>query len=74
MNLTFKLVRENATWIVHRARFEEREAYQPDDKDWNDLLELLDRYVVRRKVSLSDRVIVQKLHEEWLRDRHLRDG
>ena len=36
--IEFKLVRENAQWIIHRERFEPREVYEPDEEDWDTLL------------------------------------
>ena len=69
MNVEFTLVRENATWIIQRARYEKREPYIPDQQDWDTLFEMLDRHLARNKVSPSDVATVKKLHEKW-EERH----
>lgn len=73
ININFKLIREDASWIVHRMRHEDREPYKPVERDWEDLFELLDRHLARGKVSHTDYAIVQKLHARWLERRKLRD-
>ncbi|KAF0095850.1 MAG: hypothetical protein E1N59_626 [Puniceicoccaceae bacterium 5H] len=65
VHLTFKLVRQDASWIIHRTRHEPREPHSPDERDWEDLFELLDRHLARGKVSHTDYAIVKKLHDRW---------
>lgn len=59
--IEFKLVREKAEWIIHRERFEPREAYEPDDEDWETLLENMQRNLQRGKVYPRDLEIVRNL-------------
>ena len=64
--IAFKLVREKPEWIIHRERFEPREAYEPDAEDWDSLLEQMQRLLQRGKVYPRDIEIVRKLRERSL--------
>ncbi|MEX0326624.1 MAG: hypothetical protein AB3N33_11115 [Puniceicoccaceae bacterium] len=64
--IEFKLVREKAHWIIHRERFEPRETYEPDEEDWDTLLEQMDRNLKRGKVYPKDLEIVRRLKEKSL--------
>ena len=64
--IEFKLVRENAEWLIHRERFEPREPYQPDEEDWDALLELMQRNLQRGKVYPKDLEIVRRLKQKSL--------
>lgn len=59
--IEFKLIRENAEWLIHRERFEPREPYEPDEADWDELLVLLHRNLRRGKVYPRDIEIIQRL-------------
>lgn len=59
--IEFKLVKEKAEWIIHRERFEPRESYQPDDEDWETLIENMQRNLQRGKVYPKDLEIVRTL-------------
>jgi hypothetical protein len=61
MEIHFKLVKETASWKVHRARFEQREPYEPDNEDWETLLEQMRRNLKRGKVYPEDIRIVERL-------------
>ena len=61
--IEFKLVKEKAEWMIHRERNEPREAYQPDDEDWESLIEQLEKYLQRGKVYPKDLAIVRRLSE-----------
>ena len=62
----FKLVREKAEWKVKRERFEPRENFEPEDTDWETLLEQMERNLQRGKVYPRDLEIVRQL---WQRSR-----
>lgn len=64
--IEFKLIRENAEWIIHRERFEPRETYEPDEEDWDTLLEQMDRNLKRGKLYPKDIEIVRRLREKSL--------
>jgi hypothetical protein len=64
--IEFKLVREKPEWIIHRERFEPREAYEPDDEDWDTLIEQMQRNLQRGKVYPKDLEIVQRLKAKSL--------
>lgn len=68
IKITFKLVREDGAWIVHRARFESRTDYTPEARDWEDLIDNLQRKAARGNIRQSDIGIVKKLHNDWLAD------
>lgn len=65
IQLEFKLVREKASWVVHRRRNEPREKYEPEEEDWEELLEQLGRNLRRGKVYPKDLAIVRRLYERW---------
>jgi hypothetical protein len=62
--IEFKLVRENPQWLIHRERFEPREAYEPDDEDWATLMEQMQRNLQRGKIYPKDMEIVRRLREK----------
>lgn len=62
--IEFKLVREKPEWIIHRERNEPREAYQPDEEDWNELIKLMERNLQRGKVYPKDVIVVRRLKEK----------
>ncbi|MEX0331401.1 MAG: hypothetical protein AB3N64_08270 [Puniceicoccaceae bacterium] len=64
--IEFKLIKEKAHWIIHRERFEPRESYEPDEEDWDTLLEQMDRNLKRGKVYPKDLEIVRRLKEKSL--------
>jgi hypothetical protein len=64
--IEFKLIKEKATWHIHRERFEPREVYQPEDADWEALLDLMRRNLRRGNVYPEDVAIVERL---WRRER-----
>jgi hypothetical protein len=64
--IEFKLVKEKAQWKIHRERFEPRDTYTPDEQDWDDLLEFMDRQLRRGKVYPKDIEIVRRLRERAL--------
>lgn len=64
--IEFKLIKEKATWMIHRERFEPREVYTPDAEDWEALLDLMRRNLQRGNVYPEDLEIVQRL---WRRER-----
>lgn len=64
--IEFKLVREKAQWIIHRERFEPRESHEPDEEDWDTLLEQMERNLRRGKVYPKDLEIVRRLKEKSL--------
>ncbi len=64
--IEFKLVREKAHWQIHRERFEPREPYEPDEADWNELLEMMQRNLRRGKVYPKDIEIVRRLKAKAL--------
>lgn len=59
--ISFKLVREKPEWKIHRERNVPREAYVPDDEDWDTLLENMERNLRRGKVYPEDLEIVKRL-------------
>jgi len=59
--IEFKLIREKATWMIHRERFEPRESYEPTEEDWQELLALMQRNLQRGKVYPADLDIVRRL-------------
>jgi hypothetical protein len=61
--IEFKLIKEKASWKIHRERFEPREAYTPDAEDWETLLEQMQRNLDRGKVYPADIAIVRRLRE-----------
>jgi len=61
--IEFKLVREKAEWVIHRERFEPREAYQPDEEDWDTLMENMERNFKRGKIYPKDMEIVRRMRE-----------
>lgn len=65
IQIEFKLVREKATWKVHRQRFEPREVYEPEQEDWEELLRQLQRNLQRGKVYPKDVALVRRLYERW---------
>lgn len=64
--IEFKLIRENAEWLIHRERFEPRESYMPDEEDWDTLLEQMQRNLKRGKVYPKDLEIVRRLRDKSL--------
>ncbi|MGA1205439.1 MAG: hypothetical protein ACO3ZW_06500 [Opitutales bacterium] len=64
--IQFKLVRENAEWQIHRERFEPREVHEPDEEDWDTLLEQMERNLRRGKVYPKDLDIVRELKRKSL--------
>ena len=62
--IEFKLVREKPQWIIHRERFEPREPYEPDEEDWEILLEQMERNLQRGKVYPKDLDIVRRLKDQ----------
>ena len=66
IEISFELVRDKAKWTVHRARNEPREAYTPEEQDWEDLLEVINRHRARGKVTHLDAEIVERLHAKAL--------
>ena len=61
--IEFKLVREKAHWMIHRERYEPRESYDPEEEDWDALLELMERNLQRGKVYPKDLEIVRRLKD-----------
>jgi hypothetical protein len=61
--IEFKLIKEKPEWKIHRERFEPREPYEPDERDWEDLLEFMDRQLRRGKIYPKDIEIVRRLKE-----------
>ena len=61
--IEFKLVRERAHWSIHRERYEPRETYEPDEDDWDTLMENMDRNFRRGNIYPEDMKIVQRLRE-----------
>ena len=61
LQIEFKLIKEKPHWKIHRERFEPREDYTPDEQDWEDLLEFMDRQLRRGKVYPADIEIVRRL-------------
>ena len=61
--IEFKLVREKASWTIHRERFAPREAYEPDEEDWDTLIDNMERNLQRGKVYPADLKVVKKLRE-----------
>ena len=61
--IEFHLIREKATWRIHRVRNEPREPYDPDDTDWETLLEVMERNLKRGKVYPPDLKRVRDLRE-----------
>jgi len=64
--IEFKLIRENPQWTIHRQRFEPREPYEPDQEDWDTLLEMMQRNLHRGKVYPKDLEIIRRLMEKSL--------
>lgn len=62
--IEFKLVRENASWIIHRERNEPREDYEPDEEDWDTLIENMQRNLQRGKIYPADLTIVKRMRED----------
>lgn len=62
----FKLVREKASWMVHRQRNEPREAFEPTSQDWDDLIDALKRNLQRGTVYPEDVKRVERLRERAL--------
>ena len=61
--IEFKLIKEKASWQIHRERFEPRESYEPDGTDWEDLIELMQRNLQRGKIYPQDLEIVKRLRQ-----------
>lgn len=61
--IDFKLVREDATWVIQRGRFSHREPYQPTPEDWEMLFERLAAHAARGKVRQEDIKRVERLRE-----------
>jgi hypothetical protein len=59
----FKLVRDKATWTIHRERNEPRELFEPDSDDWDALLDAMERNLRRGKVYPEDLRIARQLRE-----------
>jgi hypothetical protein len=59
--IEFQLIREKAEWMIHRERNEPREAYEPDEEDWDALLEQMQRNLQRGKVYPKDLERVRRL-------------
>ncbi|MGC9450510.1 MAG: hypothetical protein ACP5I4_03605 [Oceanipulchritudo sp.] len=59
--IEFKLIREKPHWTIHRERFEPREEYEPDDEDWDTLLDNMERNLRRGKVYPEDLEMVRRL-------------
>ena len=59
--IEFKLVRDKPEWIIHRERFEPRESYEPDEEDWDTLIEQMEKNLRRGKVYPKDLDIVRRL-------------
>lgn len=64
VEILFELVRDKATWKVHRTRHDPREDYTPDAEDWEALLEAATRHAARGKVTAPDLAIVKRLRAE----------
>jgi hypothetical protein len=64
--IEFKLIREKPEWKIHRERHEPREAYTPDEQDWDELLDFMDRQLRRGKVYPEDLDIVKRLRDRAL--------
>ena len=61
--IEFKLIREKAHWTLHRERFEPREDYQPDEEDWDTLIDNMQRNLQRGKLYPKDLEVVKRLRE-----------
>ena len=64
--IEFKLVRENPEWKIHRVRGEPREPYEPDARDWDDLIDLVERNLRRGNVYPEDLEILKRLRQRSL--------
>jgi hypothetical protein len=64
--IEFKLVKEKAEWKIHRERHEPREIYKPDEVDWDELLDLMQRNLQRGHVYPKDLEIIRRLKERAL--------
>ena len=64
--IEFKLIREKAHWRIHRERFEPREDYEPEESDWDDLLDLMQRNLRRGNVYPKDIEIIKRLKAKAL--------
>jgi len=64
--IEFKLVREKPEWRIHRKRNEPREPFVPEDADWEELLEQMQRNLRRGKLQLTDIEIVRRLRQHEL--------
>lgn len=59
----FSLIREKASWRVHRKRNEEREVIEPTDADWDALIDNMQRNLGRGKVYPEDLKLVRQLRQ-----------
>lgn len=64
--IEFKLIREKAHWMIHRVRFEPREAYEPDQEDWDELLGMMEKNLKRGNLYPEDLEIVRRLRKKAL--------
>jgi len=62
--IEFKLVREKAVWAIHRERYEPREPYEPEEEDWETLIDNLERNLNRGKVYPEDLATVKRLRDK----------
>ncbi|MCD8483158.1 MAG: hypothetical protein LR015_11125 [Verrucomicrobia bacterium] len=49
VNVEFSLIRDKATWKIRKLRGEPREELKPEESDWQELFEVLDRHQARGK-------------------------
>ena len=64
IRIEFKLVRRDVTWKVQRDRYETRETFEPDESDWDELFERLDKHLKRGKVQLPDIKLIHQLRRD----------
>lgn len=65
VNLEFCLIRDKATWKVRKLRGEPREVFKPEESDWQELFEVLERHHARGKVTAPDLKTVRALYNRW---------
>jgi len=64
IKVQFDLIRTDATWKLKPARHERWEPFSPEDEDWEQLFDVLDRNYARGKIKPEDVTLLRRLHRE----------
>jgi hypothetical protein len=64
LKVSCALVRKDLTWKQKPARFEQWVELVPDEEDWQELLQTLERNYARRKISPEDMQLIKRMHQD----------